>query len=358
MSVSPSSDGWNAQAGFALVSVLITLVALTALATGGFLISNVDYRISQNHSASARAFQTADAATYDHLGTNRRGRDTVAYSYASGGARVAGSLLIDIGDGNTLHRLNANSTHRPPEGGTAARNITVVAMLNDANFRARAAITAGSGLHKNGSSGQLYGFDKATSTDCTAGPQPAVAGVGTGPGLYTQNGSKAVPDGSPPVDTSMSGLDQLKALGIDWAGVVNGTVVTPDFYLPADSWPDFSTIASDWWPVIYIDQASYSVDSGHSGRGTLIARYDLKLNGNFTWDGIILVGGVMTSDGKQTVRGTTVTALNMLMGQTVPGSSVGNGNKEFSYHSCWVRLAAQQFVGGLVQVPGTWAEAM
>lgn len=348
----------RAQQGFALVSVLITLVALTALATGGFLISNSDYQVAQNHTAGSRAFQTADAAAHHHLGANRRGNNSVNYTYASGNATVSGGPLLDLGDGNTLHRLTSVATHNPAEGGTAGRQISLVAMMHNGNFKAKAAITAPTGLHKNGNSGALDGNDLATASDCTAGPQPPVAGVATFPGGYTQNGAQPVPDGAPPVDDSQSGLAHLQDLNIDWAGIVNGTFITPDFTIPGDAWPNFGTIDPEWWPVIYLDQAHASIDQTNSGRGTIIAKNDLTLNGSFTWDGIILVGGVMVSDGKQTVDGTTVTALNMLLGQSVGQSSIGNGNKEFSYHSCNVRYAAQQFIGGLVYMPGSWSEGM
>lgn len=348
----------RAEQGFALVTILIMLVALTALATGGFLVSNTDLRVSQSHTAGVRAFQTADAAMQDHMGTVKRGNHTVSYSYAAGAATVSGTQLLDIGDGNTLHHIVSAATHQPPEGGLAARQVSLVAMMHNGNFYANAAITAGSGLHKNGNSGELDGHDHANTGHCSAGTQPSVAGVATGPGMYTQNGAAPVPDGNPPVDDSQSGLQQLLDLGLDWQGIVSGNLITPDFYFPGDSWPNFASLDPDWWPVFYFDQPLVSLDANYSGRGTIIARHDLTMNGNFTWDGIILVGGVMTSDGKQTISGTTVTALNMLLGDVVPVSSVGNGNKEFVYQSCWVRMAAQQFTGGLVWEPGTWSEDM
>lgn len=348
----------DGRGGFALAAVLLVLVGMTALVTGGFLIANGDYRISQYHTAGSRAFQTADAALQDHLGSHRRGHTTVNYSYSSGTATVVGDTLLDIGDGNVLYTTVAGATHQPPGGGMAARSVRVVSMLNDGLFRANAAFTAGSGVHKNGNSGSVNGNDQALSGDCTAGAQPAVAGVATKPGGYTQNGNNPVPTGSPPVDSLQSGYQQLLDLGLDWAGIVGGSVIEPDFTIPGDSWPDFSTIDPDWWPVIHITSNSFGLDAGYTGRGTIIADHDLTMNGSFEWDGIVLVGGVLTSDGKQTVEGTTVTALNMLLGQTVASSSIGNGNKAFNYQSCWVRYAAQQFVGGLVPMPGTWSEGM
>ena len=189
-------------------------------------------------------------------------------------------------------------------------------------------------------------------------PRRGVAGVETGPGEYVQNGGSSVPTGNPPIEDSQSGYDQLVDLGLDWEGMLAGTVIKPDFVIPGDAWPNYGSIDPDWWPVTFMDQASATVGPVHSGRGTLIVRGDLDMNGSFTWDGIVLVGGAIYDNGNSTVTGTAVTGLNELLGQSVPPTTISNGTKKFLYNSCWVRFAAQQFVGGLIQVPGTWSEGM
>ncbi|MDX1579971.1 MAG: hypothetical protein R3266_15915 [Gemmatimonadota bacterium] len=350
-------DPRAASGGFALVSVLILLVVLTGLAAAGFLVSNGEYRISQAHAAGSRAFHTADAAMYEHMGTNRRGTNSVSYTFASGSAQVGGTQLIDLGDGNTLHRITATGTHTPPNGGGAVREIELIAMMHDAGFKANAALTAGSGLLKNGGSGALDGWDQTTPSDCSAGSQPSVAGVATGPGEYTQTGGSPVPTGNPPLDQSQSGYDHLADLGLDWGGLLGGDVVTPDFTIPGDPWPDFGSMDPDWWPVIYVDGPA-AVSPVQNGRGTLIVRNSLTINGSWQWNGIVLVGDAILANGNNTVSGTAIAGLNELLGQSVPPSSIANGDKQFLFHSCWVRTAAQQFLGGLIEVPGTWSESM
>ena len=60
----------------------------------------------------------------------------------------------------------------------------------------------------------------------------------------------------------------------------------------------------------------------------------MTISGNRTWDGILLVGGNLTSNGNNTVQGATITGLNVMLGMVVPGAAVGNGNKNYQYNSC------------------------
>jgi hypothetical protein len=92
-----------------------------------------------------------------------------------------------------------------------------------------------------------------------------------------------------------------------------------------------------------------------SGRGMLVVKNDLVINDLTQWDGIILVGGVLTSNGNNTVNGGMVTGLNMMLGQIVLPSSVGNGTKLIRYDSCNVEKASQRFKG-LVALRNTGAD--
>src|SRR5204863_1520390 len=136
---------------------------------------------------------------------------------------------------------------------------------------------------------------------------------------------------------------------VDWAGIVGGTSLTPDITLPGGAWPSFAT--PTYWPVVYINQAgSWSLPG--DGRGLLIVRNDMTISGSKSWDGIVLVGGTLTSNGNNTVSGAVMTGLNVLLGQVVGASDMGNGNKTFQYNSCSVANAASHF-GGLAPLRNT-----
>jgi hypothetical protein len=65
----------------------------------------------------------------------------------------------------------------------------------------------------------------------------------------------------------------------------------------------------------------------------------LTISGSKSWDGVILVGQTLTSNGNNTVSGAVVTGLNLQLGEAVPESDVGNGNKTYRYDSCNVASA-------------------
>jgi hypothetical protein len=71
----------------------------------------------------------------------------------------------------------------------------------------------------------------------------------------------------------------------------------------------------------------------------------MTMGGSLKWDGIIFVGGTLTSSGSNTVKGAIVTGLNVLLGQSVAASDLGNGTKTFLYDSCIVANALKKFNG-------------
>ena len=72
---------------------------------------------------------------------------------------------------------------------------------------------------------------------------------------------------------------------------------------------------------------------------------NLTLNGNTNWNGILLVGGTLTSNGNNKVYGATFTGLNIKLGMSVATQSLGNGNKTYQYDSCEIANALMPFAG-------------
>ena len=122
------------EAGFALLTVLLVLIGVTALASAGFVLSDADYRVSQNYRSSVESFLVANAGLYHYLGEPYDGAVSRTYSFENGRTDVRPQRLLDLADGRILYRLVAQAEYNPPEGGTATRRVrndgfTLVEML-------------------------------------------------------------------------------------------------------------------------------------------------------------------------------------------------------------------------------------
>lgn len=337
--------------------VLVALVGLTALAAAGMVMTETELRASENHEAGTSAFYVADAGLQQYLGTKEHATSTDTFTYAVGSAIVQGEKILDLGEDRVLYRVRSVSTYTPPEGGTASRTISRLAMYNEGSIVAKGAFAAGKGLLKTGNAGTISGTDQAPAGNpkCPNSPKPDVAGVAVPPSGYSQSGGALVPDGDPDVLEAASELDLLQSTGVPWDAIVNEGLLVPDYEIPSESWPNFASLPADEWPVVYVT-GSATVGPGESGRGVLIVEDNIEMNGSFEWDGLVLVGGYLTSNGFQTVAGATITGLNELLGETVPSSDLGNGNKKFLYDSCKMKMAMKSAFGGLSEIPGSWAE--
>jgi hypothetical protein len=133
---------------------------------------------------------------------------------------------------------------------------------------------------------------------------------------------------------------------IDWAGIVAGTSLPPDY----TAWP--ASFVN--WPVVRIN-GDFTMPG--SGSGILIVTGDLTWNGTplKTWNGLILVGGNLISNGQANIFGAIITGLNIKLGVDVPTQSVGNGTKTFQYDSCNLARALGH-IGSLQRVRNGWTD--
>lgn len=364
----PPSSPATSHSGFALVGALIAIVGLTALATAGFLVSDTDYRVSTNHRTSTNAFYVADAAWNQYLGTQGVPDPQQSYTFGGGSAAVRSRRLLEIGNGRTLYEVAADGTRPVAPSGASRRTARSVTLYTPLPINVPGAFTAVNGLRKNGMAGTISGDDAAPpglcpGTTASYGNRPSIAGVAVPPNGYTQmgggtgNNQNLVPEGDPPVADTLSSLELVEFSGLDWEGFVSEDKITPDYVIPAEAWPDYSSVPVDEWPVIHVTASSYNLAPGHSGWGTIILDGDVSMNGDFEWRGLLLAGGRLVSDGTQEIWGAMYTGLNLLTGGTVQKSEVGNGYKVFRYHSCNIESAARA-MGWLSEIPGSWYEAI
>jgi hypothetical protein len=361
--------------GFALPIAIFIIAVLTAALAAGFSGTATELTTNTAVRAQNRAYQFAEAGLEQFLvRRNETGWCTncgnpitadsewTRVSLTGGYADVvAVKVRPMIGNSSAVYFIRSKGTDttkviNPASGTTyAERTVGIYATWNTTTIDVKAAWTSLSGLNKNGT-GQISGID-----DC--GQQPTVAGVVVDKGDLSVTGNSFNPLGNPPVDTSQTFAQLKAATNIDWTSVLQNSI-TPDVEIPGGTFPPATAFDADtgYWPVIRIHTNGYALPN--RGRGMIIADSDFSINGSNMWNGIILVGGQLTSDGNNTVAGATISGLNFLVNGQTPttatqasstDNSIANGQKNYVYNSCYVSSAAQH-LRRYVTMPNSWMD--
>ena len=246
--------------------------------------------------------------------------------------------------------------------GNANAMSTAFATFQQMTMTVASAMTGINGITKSGASGNITGVDQCPVASGGTGTTLAAVAVPTIPGYV---GSLTPLTGTPKVQ-SIGATPALASTSVpfDWADIVSGSAITPDFVsdasgngFPTTAW--FTANPTRWPTIIVNNGPSPDVEFtlGAFGRGLLIVYGSLRLNGNSAgWDGIIITGGRIRSDGGNQVSGAVITGLNVKLGYTVTASDMNdlNGTKEYLYHSCNVGSALNA-LGALRVYQNTWA---
>jgi hypothetical protein len=360
----------SSRDGFALPMSILVLAIITVALAAGFSSTIGEITTNSAQRSQNRAYNIAEAGLEQFMvrrsesGFCQHCGDPLVVDSEwtrlalNGGYAdiVAVKVRPKIGTGNALYfirskgtdtttRLNAATTQ------FAERTVGVYAVWNTVTINVLAGWVSLSGLTKNGT-GEISGVDQC-------GQSPDVAGIMVQPGDLHIAGGSFDPTGSPPVDTTNT-LAQLKdKVGIDWAAVVEQNAIPADYEIPPQSFPTAAEFSADpdFWPVIRIHTNGYSLPN--AGRGMIIADSDFVITGSNMWDGVVLVGGKLKSDGNNTTAGATLSGLNFLIGGTPSPSSVddalANGQKTYVYNSCNVSNATTK-LKRYSSLPNTWMD--
>lgn len=351
------------RGGFALPMAILVIGFLTASVMAAFARTGAEVRIVDNQAAQLRAFAVASAGLEQYIA---RGRITPTADVIAFGGDTARVTLTLMHKGPALrdtavYLIRSTSQTRGgvgrPEG---TRTVAQFAYHVVGSLATYASWTSLSGLIKNGADGIITGYD-ACSGD-------VVAGVAVPDSTYKQNGKGDVVFGEPAV-RNMGTQDEMKdEININWAGITDPTSpsITPDFMVckpgsvgydanrgPCSEFPSAEDFADpDFWPTIVVNGSSPLPEDG---RGTLIVTGNLTFGGGDKWNGIILVGGMITDNGSGHIEGAVITGLNVKLGESVGSSSKAQGTKDYIYNSCDIESA----MGGMAKlshIPNAWAD--
>lgn len=246
--------------------------------------------------------------------------------------------------------------------GNAIAISSAFATFQQMTMTVQSAMTGINGILKTGSSGAISGVDQCPVASGGTGDTIAAVAVPDDPGY---DGSLTPLVGDPKVQSlGPDPEDAANVVPFDWADIVNGSAITPDFLsdfngngFPSTAW---FTANPTRWPTIIVNNGPVPNNEfvlNTFGRGLLIVYGDLRLNGNTAgWDGIIIVGGRLRSNGTNQVMGTTITGLNVKLGYSVDDNDVNDlfGTKSYYYHSCNINSALNS-LGALRVYQNTWS---
>ena len=365
------------RSGFALPMTIMVIVVLTAAVTAAFIATASETTTNNAYRGQSRAFMIAQTGlerflespdplalcpSCDTLRTTptsetfRRAYDgdsvyiTVTRVRHQSGTTVPAVYFIQSRGVDKHYRLTGRlaSVDAERSVGTYAQwNVNVVQVL--------AAWTSLTGLKKTGTAGIISGVDEC-------GQAPSLAGTTVPKGDITWSGSPDWAQGNPPIDTTRSASQLMATMQIDWNAIINGDAMPADFTVPTpDAFPSLGWFTADTsrWPIIRIKSPDFALPN--KGRGIIIAEGNFTITGSDMWDGIILVGGKLISDGTNTVAGAVVTGLNVLIpGMPQPSASEvddsqANGTKTYEYSSCKVARASKS-LQRFRALPNTWAD--
>jgi hypothetical protein len=271
--------------------------------------------------------------------------ESLTVTFNGGKAWVRASpVWLDVANGKGTYYVTSTGTDVNSVVGqgsgkftNATRTVGVYVTWSKSTMNVMGALVSFSGITKNGT-GEISGVDQC-------GKDTNVAGV-TVPleENVTINGAAFAPAGNPPYDTLKTFTQDSTNSKMDWAGIKSGESLPADINYPSQAFPSAGTFASDtnYWPVIHVFNSTLGVFTlPVKGRGMLIVDGDLRIDGSDQWDGVILVGGQLVSNGNNVTSGTVMSGLNRLIGQSA-GTMVDadlQGQKSYLYNSCSVAKA-------------------
>jgi Tfp pilus assembly protein PilX len=364
----PRSD----ERGVSLLLTMLLVLLLLVAVTGAAMRTTAERRSSMDLASQVDAFALAQSGIDRYLDAHTAlptsFPDSATYTMTGGRAvatlyrwRASASdtmfVLVSRGENTTQDRYAANAA-------TAVRTVAQMIRFSAGTIDLPGAWTSLTPMDKNGNSGSLSGVDACTTAPA---PKPSIPGVAV-PTISAANLNPAYTGHTNPINGNPDNAavaigtpgvagTAKEAVDIDWAGIVNRTSITPDYYrkttAPASgAWPTSAQMNGTNWPIVFNEGDAVLPNNG---QGILIVTGNLTINGSDDWRGLVLVGGTITSNGNNNITGGIVTGLNIKLGIAVPQQSVGNGNKTFQYNSCHIASAMGRF-GGWQRLRNGWLD--
>ena len=339
------------RGGFVLALVILLLFGIGVAAAAGYQMVFSEALLSVHAKETQTALSIARAGLRSYIGKQVGVHDTlVTYPIEGGDAVLTARLVAEIDDFQTLYLLQSEGVYTDPTftGSAARRTVYQYAVKREVALDHLAAFTQVTGDVLVDNNADVDGNDAASGGECEQNSvdiYAAMMGTGT---LDIQSGNPLHgPD--PEVLNVGSEAAVLDSLGIDW-----DLLTSTDF--PVDFENTFPcSLPADSFPVIRFS-GSVAVGSSTCGRGVLMVVGTLFIFNDFSWDGIILAGGIealyFLGDVDYTVDGMMVTGLDGLGNDTFL-----DDDHEIQFDRC-ITFKAGKRLSHFQPVGSTWWEEM
>jgi hypothetical protein len=355
------------RAGFALPMAVLVIGFITAGVIAAFSRTTAEVRIVDNQRTQTTAYAVAQAGLERYIARGRITPSDTTMVLTGGTARVRLTLMKPAftSRDTALYLIRSEAVTAGGNGiPQGRRTVTTFAYRLVGQMQVLAAWTSLSGVHKNGTAGDISGRDYC-NTD-------TIPGLMVPTGTFTYNGGRMdqMLVGDPPLVEAGSRADLQAKVKIDWPNIANPTApaLAADYIYcvpgsigydsrwgPCTGWPPVSVWTNpSFWPTIVVNGTLNSIPNNFS-RGTLIVTGDLNLGMGDKFEGIVLVGNRIDDSGSGEIRGAVLTGLDALLGKYVQQSSKADGTKDYLYDSCAVQNAADNHMR-LVQISGSWSD--
>ena len=353
----------NCQSGFLLSAALTLLTALILLGTTAFILSSTDIKIGGNFRNNQMTLQVAMAGT-------ERAREALRVENLASSDKTSFSDELNSatrkGANGALNGYTTTTDDTPLANGTM-NNVTYAAYLTNDNLNGDTYLsttdTNGKVLITSVATGPnnskakveivvtsspppstpatIYSKDNVTTNGSSmniSGNDACGAGTNLAP-IFTKDPATTNSNGSPTF-TGSPPTPQHGTLDIDIQGYIDALKGSATTTLTADqSGGTYGTSSN--YTTVYSD-ATQQADgelrlNNVTGYGILLVKGNLQMAGDFNWNGLIFVTGVITTSGggsnAKNIQGLIFSGASSL------GDTVINGSVTVGYDSCKVKQA-------------------
>lgn len=353
--------------GFAVPAALLALVIVGAVITGGFFIASQASLSSGSADRSREAFYAAEQGIQQVLGTWTRADfdalgstvDTVTGYVTTSANDTTGRYTTEVRQlDQELYLITSTGYSASKDWrNSAARKLAQVVRGQVWNVPVNGALYVFGGVSVKGTA--LISGEDADAGGCNSTGASTVPGITTSDSTLVKGNIASGPDastgiwGDPPVlqDTTLQASSLLKYGDVTFDALSgqadvtlsSGATLTGIGPSTSDGGCDTS-VTTNWGDPLYTGQPCSSyfpivyapgdlhINTGN-GQGVLLVAGNLDISGNFTFDGIVIVKGAMSTSGS----GNHVNGVVIVNSDSVAldaSASSTTGSSVLQYSSC------------------------